>query len=338
LNKKNIILTFDYEVFLGKDSGDIYNSLLKPTDRILEIFKENNSKGLFFVDATFLLKLKEENSDCFVKVKEQLHKILSYGSDIGLHIHPHWLDVKSIGECRWTFEKYEKFRLHNLNDEERKKLIRASISVLNDIVHKYNPNYKIDTFRAGGWCIQPFHLIADELKNIGIKYDFSVLPGKKNDKRPRQYFDYKTYPKNKAFWQFEDDIIKEVEDGYFTEVPVTMYKMNLYDWIQNKKVIKTHKIAGDGRGGAKPMPLLEKLLKTRWSMIRELSSDAMSFHFLKKMLKKCNSELLVYVAHPKSFSEDSFFALEYICNSHNTVKIQEYRKQINSLITKGKNS
>lgn len=323
MNNKQIILTFDYEVFLGKDSGDIDNSLLKPTNRILQIFKKNNAKGLFFVDATFLSRLKQENSDCYARVKRQLHDILVSGSDIGLHIHPHWLDAKSISNCRWTFEKYDKYRLHNLSDTERKEVIFSSSDVLNKIVHEYDPNYKIETFRAGGWCIQPFHDIRDELKNIGIKYDFSVLPGEKQDKRPRQYYDYINYPKNKDFWKFDDDVLNEVEKGYFIEVPATMYKMNLYDWMMNKKSIKSHKIMGDGKGGAKPMPFSEKLLKVKWNMIKTLSSDRMSFVLFKKYLDKCKNNLMVYVAHPKVFSEDSFDSLEYICMSFDTIRIQD---------------
>lgn len=329
MNKKQMILTFDYEVFLGKDSGNIDNSLLKPTDRILKIFKENNAKGLFFVDATFLWEMKKEKSSCYEKVKEQLHEILDSGSDIGLHIHPHWLDARAIGECKWTFEKYDKYRLHNLSEVEKKEVIFNSSTVLNEIVHEYDPAYKIEAFRAGGWCIQPFKDIKNELKNVGIKYDFSVLPGMKQDKRPRQYYDYINYPKNKIFWKFDDDILREVENGCFTEIPVTMYKMNLYDWMKNKKLIKNHKIMGDGRGGAKPMPLFEKLLKVRWNMSKKLSSDRMSFILFKKYLDKNKNDLIVYVAHPKLFSEDSFKSLEYICIHFNTIRIQNINTKIN---------
>lgn len=326
MNKQNTILTFDYEVFLGIDSGDIIKSLLEPTEKILEILKKNNAKGLFFIDTTFLLRMQEENANCYVKVKEQLHKILSYGSDIGLHIHPHWIDARSTTECRWTFEKYDNFRLHNLSEEERKALIVSSITLLNEIVHEYDENYKIETFRAGGWCIQPFDMIRDTLKEIGIKFDFSVLPGKLDDKRPRQYYDFRQYPKKKDFWYFNDDVLIEEKNGYFVEIPVTMCKMNLYDWIQNKKSIKTHKVAGDGRGGAKAMPILEKLGNTRWNMMRSLSSDYMSFFHFKKLVYKCKQDLIVYVAHPKVFSEDAYESLDYLCKRYNTVSIEQYIK------------
>jgi len=296
---------------------------LKPTNRILQIFKKYHARGLFFVDATFLSRLKQENSDCYARVKEQLHEILTSDSDIGLHIHPHWLDAKSIGNCRWTFVKYDKYRLHNLSDIEKKEVIFSSSNLLNEIIYEYDPNYKVETFRAGGWCIQPFRDIRDALKEVGVKYDFSVLPGKKQDKRPRQYYDYTNYPKNKDFWKFDDNVLDEVENGYFIEVPVTMYKMNLYDWMINKKLIKNHKTMGDGKGGVKPMPLLEKLLKVKWLMTRDLSSDSMSFIFFKKYLEKNKHELLTYVAHPKLFSAESFQSLEYICKNYNTVNIRQ---------------
>ena len=33
MKKKSILLTYDYELFLGVDSGDIYNTLINPTNK-----------------------------------------------------------------------------------------------------------------------------------------------------------------------------------------------------------------------------------------------------------------------------------------------------------------
>jgi hypothetical protein len=55
--KKNSIITFYYEVFLGHKTGTIETCVIKPTQLILEILHGNNAKAIFFVDATWLLFL-----------------------------------------------------------------------------------------------------------------------------------------------------------------------------------------------------------------------------------------------------------------------------------------
>ena len=64
-SKKSVIITFDYEVFLGRETGTIRNCVLNPTNAVLKILKENNATAIFFVDATWLLFLKEEFSSDF---------------------------------------------------------------------------------------------------------------------------------------------------------------------------------------------------------------------------------------------------------------------------------
>ncbi|MBK7667512.1 MAG: hypothetical protein IPJ32_09355 [Sphingobacteriaceae bacterium] len=55
LYTRNLLFTFDYELFLGKRSGTVENCILKPTDKILELFsKYKVTKAIFFVDTTYL--------------------------------------------------------------------------------------------------------------------------------------------------------------------------------------------------------------------------------------------------------------------------------------------
>jgi len=185
---KKILLTYDYELFLGKDSGDLYQSLIEPTYKILDILKLNNVSGLFFVDTSMLVSIKD--TKCFKIIKDQMQDIVTQGHNIGLHIHPHWQDVKLIDECRWSFEDYKHFRLDNFNDTKLKKNIDECYELLSSIVYEVDKNYKIDTFRAGGWSIQPFSRLSKIFKDLGIKYDFSVLPYTRDDDRPKHFYDF----------------------------------------------------------------------------------------------------------------------------------------------------
>jgi len=55
-----ILLTFDLELFLGNKIGTVENCIYKPTLEILNILKKYQIPGIFFVDAGYLLALKEK--------------------------------------------------------------------------------------------------------------------------------------------------------------------------------------------------------------------------------------------------------------------------------------
>ena len=57
---KLLVMTFDYELFLGTSSGSVKKSLIEPVNEILSVLNEGNAKGIFFIDAAFLLVLKKK--------------------------------------------------------------------------------------------------------------------------------------------------------------------------------------------------------------------------------------------------------------------------------------
>lgn len=312
-------------MYLGADSGTIERCMIEPTDKILEIFKKYDAKGLFFVDATFLTVLKKDYFEGYVKIKEQILDILKSGSDIGLHIHPHWIDSYMIDKNRWSFKSYENFRIHNLPKEKISTIIKDSFNELDTICKEFDKDYNIDSFRAGGWCIQPFNLIKDDLKSIGIKYDFSVLPGMKKDNLPKHYYDYKQAPQ-KDFWKFENDVLKEDDKGSFIEVPTTIVKMNIFDLLKLKKSIKGLKTIGDGKGADdSSSSFVGKLKKLKPFIKYTLSSDYMTLEIFEKNINNLNNKFLVYVAHPKNFSDESFEILSFICNRYRVFSYEEFK-------------
>lgn len=323
MDKKQILLTYDYELFLGEDSGDLYKTLINPADKILRMLKKYNAKGLFFIDASFLFKIKD--NECFTVVKKQIRNIIQDGHDIGLHIHPHWNNAELIDECRWIFKDYKHFRLHSYDDKTIEKIIKETYELLSEVVYEVDNNYKIDTFRAGGWCIQPFDKLAIIFKEIGIKYDFSVLPDMKDDDMPKHYYDYTKVPKGKYTWYFEKDVLKENKHGNFIEISNTVFNMNIIDLMKNRKLLKNYNISGDGKGAGKKKSFYEQLKRVRWNVKQILSSDSIDINLFKKYINKIDRDVIVYVAHPKLFSENSFGVLEYICCNFKTIKYKEIK-------------
>lgn len=318
---RKILLTYDYELFLGLDSGNLYTSLINPTNKILNNLANYNVKGLFFIDATFLVIIKE--LECFNIVKEQIQNIVNQGHDIGLHIHPHWYDAKMTYECRWIFEKFKHFRLHSYDNIEIENIVKTNYYLLSGIAHEINQDYRIDTFRAGGWCIQPFNKLAKIFKELGIKYDFSVLPHMKDNDIPKHYYDFTDCPNDKFMWRFTDDVKVEDKNGYFVEISNTVFNMNIIDLVKNRKLIKNYIIAGDGTGAAKKKTCFEQLKKVRWNVKQIVSSDAIDIDIFKKYIHKIQRDVIVYVAHPKLFSDNSFEILEYICKNFDCLRYKE---------------
>lgn len=198
---KNAIITIDYEVFLGQETGTIENCILNPTKSILNILKEEKAKAIFFVDATWLLFLKENIYNDFQRVSDQLKDIIELGSSVELHLHPQWKDAFLIGD-KIHFKSYAHYSLQSLNQIDIKELFKKSVELLESIT-----NQKILCFRAGGFCIEPFEKVKDAFENSGIKYDFSVVPGAYLRDGKVFDFDFSSAPKL-PFYSFHNNIIK----------------------------------------------------------------------------------------------------------------------------------
>jgi hypothetical protein len=318
---KNVILTFDYEVFLGRNTGTIDNCLIKPTNLIIETLKANNAKAIFFVDATWLIFLKKNFPDDFQIVSKQLGFIIESGSSVELHLHPHWKDAYKIKE-KIAFKSYGNYKLQSLSEKEIIELFRESIDLLESIIY-----VKVRCFRAGGFCIAPFHMLKDAFETFGIKYDFSVVPGLYLKEDKIYDFDFSQAPRL-SFYNFQYDVTLPDQDGLFTEVPLSTYQNNPLYRLANKVILrlKMDKIFGDGNG------IHEKSFYFMRSLIRRISLskailtiDNTSNIFFRFLIKFhfSKSPLLVIISHPKTISPQAIENLKYITKNFNTLNSSE---------------
>ena len=214
--QKFLLNTFDYELFLGERSGTVENCLIIPTEKILRLLNKNHITGVFFIDTTYLIRLKD-TADKFMPAKNDYNKIvlqirtmIKSGHYVFPHIHPHWLDaVYNEIENQWDLSNISKYRFHNISIQERELLFETSLNILHEIIHESKPDYKIDSYRAGGWTIQPFEDYKPFFLQYNIKFDFSVLPGF-SEITTAQHFDFRKIP-GKNIYRFENDIINEEE-------------------------------------------------------------------------------------------------------------------------------
>lgn len=112
--KNTILPTFDYELYLGPETGTVENCLIKPIEALLSVFDKYGAKGTFFVDCAYLYKLNELRQkhtslqQDYDMVSENLKMLAANGHEIQMHFHPQWLySDYANGKWKLDFEHYK---------------------------------------------------------------------------------------------------------------------------------------------------------------------------------------------------------------------------------------
>lgn len=318
--KKNILFTFDYELFLGQRSGSVIKCCIEPTNSLIKIFDQYEIKNaLFFVDTTYLLRLKEnlniKAQEDFKKIKEQLQNLIQKDHYVFPHIHPHWLDAEYLSDInQWDLKNDAKYRFSTLSILERKTLFQQSVQLLYDIIHPINATYKIDAFRAGGWCIQPFDNFMPCFEDQNITSDFSVLRGAMNTSE-KQYFDFSD-ALSKDIYHFKNNPLLE-ETGKFKEYVISIVEITKANQFLNKILLKIlwrlkQRSIGDGIGalasGGKSNSEKNKLMEM---VSIELLTDVRLPLYLKYIERR---EYIQFISHPKMISSYNLMVFERFLN------------------------
>lgn len=338
--KKNLLLTFDYELFLGPRSGQPIECIIEPTESIRKVINPKGIKAIFFVDTTYLITLEKYSNKypaCASDLKmisDQIRQLISDGHSIFPHIHSHWLDAEydSI-QHQFNLIDIKRYRFHNLNENDREFLFRESLRILNTIINSVDLKYQINGFRAGGWSIQPFVDFKPYFEQFGIKYDFSVLAGLYQFSNA-QYFDFSDAP-NKPIYLFGNEVNVEDPNGQFIEVSSSVISVNPFynkmDRVHKKILYKLFKDHTHNRGIGQQSqrvtdiaPLSEKGVSTSDNTKEPASIEWMSIIKLPLYLKFIEqNDFMHFVSHPKMLSRHNLTTfdkfLTTICEKHTIV-------------------
>lgn len=240
-DKKLLLFTFDYELFLGERSGTVQQCLIDPTDKLLACLGKYAFKALFFIDTVYILRLKEMAEKHNIvradldAITKQLIQLVNNGHEIHPHIHPHWMDATYdpvINEWRLREKRYYTFA--SISNDMRKNLFEQSVNFILSVLNLANSNQSVDSYRAGGWSIQPFENFRPFFIQYGIKNEWSVIPGK-YQLSDAHGFDFREAPKNDPVYQFDADPCQKNEKGLFTEWTISSITMNRFEkWIDFK--------------------------------------------------------------------------------------------------------
>lgn len=313
-----VLLTFDYELFFGPDTGSVRKCMLEPTEALLRLSKQYNAPMTFFVDVGYLLQLERlaprfpELQNDLDAVKAQMDDMLRAGCDIQLHIHPHW-ERSSYDGKRWQIVTDGCYKLDDFPDAELEAIVRNYHAALTRMTGK-----PIHSYRAGGWCIQPFSRVKKVFAELGIVRDSSVFPGGSFSSHHYD-FDFTSVPRFTGPYRFSENVCVSDETGAFTEYPIASWEYHpLFYWqlyVLGRLFPASHKMMGDGTFLAQPGRKQSVLTRRTWNHI---SADGFYAGMLGKQArfyKRKGVSHFVVIGHPKGLTVYALKKLEVFLKS-----------------------
>lgn len=325
---KTVILTIDYELFLGSETGSVNECMIKPTEKLSSILERNDSKMTIFWDILHYYKILEfetnhpELTRDRILIENQILDLTKRGHDVQLHLHPHWLDAK-YKNGNWNFS-YDRFKLHNLSDEYNEHdvntilgCITISKKLMEKIIRNTNPLYRVTTFRAGGYLVEPFDKIKNALLKNEIIVDSSVCPGLFNKSGTSPY-DFRLYP-SKLKYNFNSTPKVTVGHGDFIEIPITVIKLPsiLYLYFKFIRKIKYPSLENNRKGfgvgdleiNKQKLFIKKNIFKYLSYVNRQLTTDSNFSEKFNYMFKKA-PEFATMILHPKLLNSHTYKILE----------------------------
>lgn len=320
--KPSLLLTLDYELY-GDGSGDVFKHIVEPTQEILAIAERYNAKITVFFEVVEYWHLKQEwesgnrmgyDRNPIEAMEQQVLDMISRGHDVQLHIHPQWVDAR-WEDGHWVVD-FNNWRLGTFSSPSMtlKQLIAQGKSTLEEMIRPSFPHYECIALRAGGFNAQPSQEIVSAMRELGMRFDSSIVPGGKENGRLSVY-DYSGLPIDKGYW-YVDDTLEEPSQGRTGVVEllhvafpiVRLFKFlsvtRIKSILQNRKSAQTSfasKTSTGEKGGGfiKKLSFFFKTEYQTWDYC--LFPTWMHGYFLRKVLKQSGRDIFVTIGHPKSF-------------------------------------
>lgn len=316
----NVAITFDYELFFGKNNATSEEILFSPTNELLDLLDKYGVKATFFADVlSVYMHTKEGLNDYSTAFTEQIKDMIARGHDVQLHIHSNWLQSKYNG-VQWDFDT-NSYRIHTFgfnkdSDTSAHSIINWGKEYLENTLKPINPNYRCIAFRAGGYCVQPHNELFKALKENGIHIDSSVVFKQKAN--GVNLYDFTDLPERYG-WLISADspmnYIAENGENAIFEIPIASIKNSLLRRLfckNTERQLPRGEIKGTFIGNGK-VEVPKKISKVKKlfnynKQYKFLTVDSVSYKLLMRKLKKIvnkNTKKPMFVAtigHPKLIS------------------------------------
>jgi|GEM_PF-12801 len=173
------VITLDYETFdtddLLLDEGlaiDWQRDLIQPTERLARLLEEHGAKLTVMWDTAEYFWLKDHGQDQpAAAIRRQLADLVRRGHDVQLHLHPAWATVEKRGS-RWLWHR-PGLTAPAMAPDQFEALVARSVAEMEALFRPIRPDYRVLGYRARGYQVEPFGVIAQTLKRHGIRADSS---------------------------------------------------------------------------------------------------------------------------------------------------------------------
>lgn len=329
----HISITFDYELFMGKNYKNEKEILINPTHKLALMLKELGISATFFADVCCPIRYRQLKKTEFPDMFDnQLKELISLGHDVQLHIHPNWLTATEVGS-NVVFDR-NSYRIHNWagkNADYSKvtEIVHQGKEYLNNVLLPVLPEYECIAFRAGGYCLQPEKKISEILYDEGIRIDSSACIGLSYS-GGGMYYDYATYPSfpnmyfNSEFGLY--DAKKEKLNKCIFEIPVFGYRTFPYRAVASKLNSKISFTPENGIGMKldhlpqkkhNPISRIKQILSASNMLTFDFYNSKSMIYMIKRIKKEyaCreNDIYISIIAHPKAQSDEHISNMREVC-------------------------
>jgi hypothetical protein len=273
---KAFVLTVDYELFFGVDSGTVENCMIRPTKKLARLLGEYGGKMTVFWDVLHFVRLQQLAHQVpglmldKELIENQIRQLVSEGHDVQMLLHPHWLDAQWDG-YRWRFN-YQRYALQNLSpvaDENDMNTILGCVTIarktIEDLIIPLDSAYQVTTVRVGGHLVEPFGLLREAFLHNNITIDSSVIR-KVNSHNSIFPYDFDLVP-DALFYRFDLSVMEPIDSGPFWEFPVETIRTPRLTrmWLAQIKHLGYINPGryGDGKGLGERRPFRESSLWER---------------------------------------------------------------------------
>lgn len=332
LRKVKLLITADYELFLGRNFVGHDEVLFGPTEQLMARCEKLGVGLTFFADVCSVWAHRKFGLDDYAdKFEAQMQDALRRGHDVQLHLHPHWLN--SIWcEDRWQVSTDRMYLAEfgfGDGEDSAPAIIKRGVDYLHDLLHPVAPDYRCLAFRAAGLALQPDERkLISALLDHGIRIDSSVAKDLVLQLDTIE-IDYRRVPTAANWYLAPASGITEDAGAGLLEIPIATFRCDLLSRLGF--LFRRLRSVGMRRGAG----ISRSAMQTRWSNLRtmlrynlrylygsplfSLSCDTkghnldMLLNGLDAYLKQHTDSSPIYVAminHPKLMFDAQFELLE----------------------------
>lgn len=217
-----LLLHDDWEIY-GDGTGDPVSLMFEPAKRILDICDKYGAKYTFYAEVGQQLHMLDAPHQKWKKYANSWEEIIKdavqRGHDVQLHFHPQWIGAE-LENGKWKLD-FKKWSAGQVEEELLIDWIGKGKQYLENLLKPVKENYKVLSYRAGGWLCQPSSGLYKAFRKHGIVCDVSVMKGRYAEFDDGSRLDFRDAVSRYEPWEVApDNFAREQVGSGVWELPV----------------------------------------------------------------------------------------------------------------------